>query len=102
MADGTVVSKGEGENIGGIGITLQHAPLETGLPYYTYTEYKHLVTLPDFPLGHKVRVGEEIGQAGRRKGDLAVHMPGQMSRARQGDFSAPPECACSGRRRASS
>ncbi len=64
MADGTVVSKGEGENIGGIGITLQHTPPETGLPHYTYTEYKHLVKLPDFPIGHKVRLGEEIGQAG--------------------------------------
>lgn len=64
MADGTVVSKGEGENIGGIGIILQHTPQATGLPYYTYTEYKHLVKLPDFPIGHKVRMGEEIGQAG--------------------------------------
>jgi murein DD-endopeptidase MepM/ murein hydrolase activator NlpD len=64
MADGTVVSKGEGENIGGIGIVLQHTPQQTGLPFHTYTEYKHLVKLPDFPIGHKVRMGEEIGQAG--------------------------------------
>lgn len=64
MADGTVVHKGEGENIGGIGIVLQHTPEQTGLPYYTYTEYKHLVKLPDFPVGHKLRLGEEFGQAG--------------------------------------
>lgn len=64
MADGTVVHKSEGENIGGIGIVLQHAPEQTGLPYYTYTEYKHLVKLPDFPVGHKLHMGEALGQAG--------------------------------------
>lgn len=64
MADGTVVHKGEGENIGGIGIVLQHAPEQTGLPFYAYTEYKHLVKLPDFPVGHRLNKGEELGQAG--------------------------------------
>jgi murein DD-endopeptidase MepM/ murein hydrolase activator NlpD len=64
MADGTVVSKTEGENIGGIGIVVKHSPEDTGLPYYTFTEYKHFVKLPDFPIGHRVHMGEEIGQAG--------------------------------------
>ncbi len=64
LADGTVVSKLVGENIGGIGMVLQHSPEETGLPVWTYTEYKHLQEFPKFELGQKVRMGEVIAKAG--------------------------------------
>lgn len=63
-ADGTVVNKHVGDNIGGIGIILQHAPADTGLPVWTYTEYKHLDRIPDIPLGTRVKMGEVIGETG--------------------------------------
>lgn len=65
MAAGTVVHKLEGEGIGGIGIVLQHAPADTGLPVWTYTEYKHLQRLPDLEVGRRVAMGEVIGVSGK-------------------------------------
>jgi murein DD-endopeptidase MepM/ murein hydrolase activator NlpD len=66
IADGTVVhlSGGQAGGIGGIGLVLQHAPADTGLPVWTYTEYKHLRELPDLAPGARVRMGQPIGAAG--------------------------------------
>lgn len=64
-ASGVVVHASEGLNIGGIGLILQHAPEDTGLPVWTYTEYKHLRELPaDLPVGTRVARGQKIGEAG--------------------------------------
>ena len=64
-AAGTVVHASEGLNIGGLGLILQHAPADTGLPVWTYTEYKHLRELPaDLPVGTRVARGQKIGEAG--------------------------------------
>ena len=60
----TVVHKGEGIGIGGIGVILQHAPEDTGLPVWTYTEYKHLRELPDLEVGRRVEMGQVIAYAG--------------------------------------
>ena len=65
VADGTVVHKGEGGGIGGIGIVLRHAPQDTGFPVWVYTEYKHLREMPDLDLGRQVRMGEVIARAGK-------------------------------------
>ncbi|MBM3554799.1 MAG: M23 family metallopeptidase [Alphaproteobacteria bacterium] len=65
VADGTVVHKSPGESIGGIGIILRHAPEATGLPVWTYTEYKHLKTLPEIALETPVRRGEVIAISGK-------------------------------------
>ncbi len=64
VADGTVVRKDVGENIAGIAMVLQHSPQDTGLPVWTYTEYKHLQEMPALPLGQRVVKGEVIGKAG--------------------------------------
>lgn len=66
VADGTVVHKsGGGGGIGGIGIVLQHAPDDTGLGVWAYTEYKHLREMPDLAEGQRVRMGEVIAFAGK-------------------------------------
>ena len=89
-ADGTVVNKHVGDNIGGIGIILQHAPADTGLPVWTYTEYKHLNRIPDIPLGTRVKMGEVIGETGTTgtegghygsEGHAHVHMTAWYSRS---------------------
>jgi murein DD-endopeptidase MepM/ murein hydrolase activator NlpD len=64
IADGTVVRKHHGENIGGISIFLQHAPEDTGLPVWLYTEYKHLEEMPPLRMGQKVKMGDEIAKVG--------------------------------------
>jgi murein DD-endopeptidase MepM/ murein hydrolase activator NlpD len=64
VADGTVVRKDVGENIAGIALVLQHSPEDTGLPVWTYTEYKHLQEMPALPLGQRVVKGAVIAKAG--------------------------------------
>lgn len=65
VASGKVVAKHKGENIGGIAIILQHSPQDTGLPVWTYTEYKHLKELPNLNIGQRVAIGERIALAGK-------------------------------------
>ena len=65
MADGTVVHKSRGKGIGGIGIILQHAPDDTGLGAWIYTEYKHLMKLPSLELGQRVKKGQQVGLNGK-------------------------------------
>lgn len=65
VAAGTVVFKTPGHSIGGIGLVLQHAPADTGLKVWTYTEYKHLKELPALDLGRRVAMGEAIALSGK-------------------------------------
>jgi len=65
IADGTVVHAGEGGGIGGIGIVLRHAPEDTGLAVWVYTEYKHLREPPNLDLGRRVKMGEVIAYSGK-------------------------------------
>lgn len=65
VADGTVVHRtDETVNIGGIGLVLQHAPEGTGLPVWTYTEYKHLREPTSLQIGARVHMGDVVGYAG--------------------------------------
>lgn len=65
IAAGVVVHKHEGTSIGGIGMVLQHAPEDTVLAVWTYTEYKHLQRLPDLELGQRVAMGEVVAVSGK-------------------------------------
>ena len=65
VAAGTVIYKGEGGSIGGIGLILQHAPADTGLAGWTYTEYKHLREVPALALGTRVAMGQPIAASGK-------------------------------------
>ena len=61
-ADGTVIAKFRGERgKRGFEIILQHAPQQTGLPVWTYTQYAHLSEFPGQRLGQTVRMGETVG-----------------------------------------
>jgi len=64
MADGTVVRKHEGQNIGGISIWVRHTPDDTGLNVFIYSEYKHLEKMPDIEINQKVKMGEVVGRVG--------------------------------------
>jgi hypothetical protein len=64
-ADGTVVLKVENQQqMRGMAVTLRHSPEDTGLPFWTYTEYAHLQSLPPQLVGQRVRMGEIIGLTG--------------------------------------
>lgn len=65
VADGTVVQKKAGAGIGGIELVLQHAPEDTGFSVWTYTEYKHLMRLPELAIGQRVRRGEMVALSGK-------------------------------------
>lgn len=65
MAAGTVI--GIFENKGkrkGIEIVLRHLPEQSGLPFYSYTQYTHFNEIPDLKIGQKIKLGETIGLNG--------------------------------------
>ena len=65
VADGTVVHMNQGVSIGGIGVILQHAPEDTGLGAWVYTEYKHLKEMPDLQIGQRLKKGQQVGLNGK-------------------------------------
>mgnify|MGYP001243517630 FL=1 len=80
VADGTVVGKFFNRwNRKGIELMLRHSPEQTGLPYWTYSQYTHLKDYPRFDIGTLVKVGEKIGITsntglmGRRERRDALH-----------------------------
>ncbi len=63
VAAGEVVAKYDPANsLQGIQIHLRHSPEDTGLPMWIYTQYTHLLELPELPIGTRVRLGEVIGK----------------------------------------
>ena len=49
----------------GIYLWLRHSPEDTGLPYWVYSKYQHLQSLPDPASGAKVVVGEVVAHSGK-------------------------------------
>lgn len=63
VADGTVVGKFINRgNRKGIEIMLRHTPEQTGLPFWTYSQYTHLKHLPSLPIGTAVKLGDIVGE----------------------------------------
>ncbi|MFC1491455.1 peptidoglycan DD-metalloendopeptidase family protein [Nitrospinota bacterium] len=66
IADGTVVAKYTGEvGYRGFEIIVRHAPEDTGLPLWIYTQYSHFAHMPSLKIGQRVRMGEKLGPTGR-------------------------------------
>jgi murein DD-endopeptidase MepM/ murein hydrolase activator NlpD len=64
-AAGTVVAKYRGErSFRGIEIVLRHAPEDTGLPLWIYTQYAHCAEMPAPEIGRRVRMGETLCPTG--------------------------------------
>ncbi len=63
VANGTIVGKYLNENNAkGIEIVIRHEPDDTGLPMWTYSQYTHLLEMPELPIGTQVKMGSEIGK----------------------------------------
>ncbi len=80
VADGVVVGKFENkDNRKGIEVVLRHTPNQTGLPFWTYSQYTHLKEMSPLPIGAQVKMGDEIGKTantgrmGRRTRRDALH-----------------------------
>jgi murein DD-endopeptidase MepM/ murein hydrolase activator NlpD len=65
IAGGTVLTKGEGDQMEGFYIWLLHPPEQTGLSYWVYTKYQHLRSLPEIAIGKEVALGQVIGYSGK-------------------------------------
>ena len=64
-ANGTVVAKYDADNSArGYEIILRHSPEDTGLPYWTYTQYTHFDKMPTWEIGQQVKMGEVLGPTG--------------------------------------
>lgn len=63
IADGTVVAMFDNQQTAvGIRIFLQHSPVQTGKPFWVYSEYAHLLELPPLKIGQSVKLGDEVGK----------------------------------------
>jgi len=81
IAAGTVVGKFlNGGNRKGIEVMLRHTPEETGLAFWTYSQYTHLREMSPLAIGARVEMGQEIGKTsntgkmGRRIRRDALHL----------------------------
>lgn len=80
ISNGVVVGKFMNErNRKGIEIMLRHTPEQTGLPFWTYSQYTHLQEMSPLSIGNTVNMGDEIGETantgkmGRRIRRDALH-----------------------------
>ena len=80
VAAGTVIGKFENEgNRKGIEVMLRHAPAQTGLGFWTYSQYTHLEAMSPLAIGAAVAMGQEVGRTantgkmGRRVRRDALH-----------------------------
>lgn len=65
IADAVVVGKFENKhNRKGIEVMLRHTPAQTGLPFWTYSQYTHLQESSPLAIGALVKMGGEIGKTG--------------------------------------
>jgi murein DD-endopeptidase MepM/ murein hydrolase activator NlpD len=65
IASGKIISMGTGGQAEGIYLWLQHSPEDTGLRFWVYTKYQHLLEVPKHVIGEKVQVGQVIGMSGK-------------------------------------
>ncbi|MBT4487837.1 MAG: M23 family metallopeptidase [Rhodospirillaceae bacterium] len=62
VSDGVVVGRFlNGGSRKGIEVMLRHTPEQTGLPFWSYSQYTHLREMSPLPIGATVRMGDEIG-----------------------------------------
>lgn len=83
IADGEVVAMFDNhETAVGVRVFVQHAPEQTGKPFWIYSEYAHLLELPPLAIGQQVRRGDEVGKTSN------TGISGAEARARAGDSTA--------------
>ncbi len=64
-AAGTVITKTVGEySWRGVEIIIRHAPEDTGLPVWIYTQYSHFDAMPAVAVGERVKMGQNLGPTG--------------------------------------
>ncbi len=80
VANGLVVGRFMNEgNRKGIEVMLRHTPEQTGLAFWTYSQYTHLRVMSPLSIGAMVKMGDEIGKTsnsgkmGRRVRRDALH-----------------------------
>ncbi|MEQ8710866.1 MAG: M23 family metallopeptidase [Rhodospirillales bacterium] len=81
IAAGVVVGKSRNRRSRkGIEVVLRHRPEDTGLPFWTYSQYTHLEDMSPLVVGAVVAMGDEIGRTGnsgkqgRRERRDALHL----------------------------
>ena len=65
IAAGKVIGLGAGSRSTGRYVWIQHAPGDTGLPFWVDTLYQHFDPTPELDVGVVLKVGQVIGSAGQ-------------------------------------
>ncbi len=64
IADGEVITFGEGGRLEGIYLWLLHSPEDTGTPFHVFSKYQHLSALPALKTGDRVKAGAVVAHSG--------------------------------------
>lgn len=64
IASGKVIAAGAGGRAEGIYVWLQHAPKDSGLPFWLYSKYQHLSMVPTLAIGDFLKAGDIVGLSG--------------------------------------
>lgn len=64
VADGEVIAKGAGGQMEGMFLWLRLAPVNTGLPFWTFAKYQHLSAIPELEIGSRVKAGQVVALSG--------------------------------------
>ena len=63
ISDGVVIGRFiNDDNKKGIEVMLRHTPQQTGLKFWTYSQYTHLLEMSPLQTGTAVKMGDQIGQ----------------------------------------
>ena len=65
IAAGKVVRIGAGARSAGHYVWLQHAPADTGLPFWVHSTYRHFDPAAELEAGGTVKMGQVLGHAGK-------------------------------------
>jgi len=64
LADGTVINGGQGYQMEGFYIWLQHSPEDTGPSYWVYSKYQHRQSASGLSVGSRVKAADITGYSG--------------------------------------
>lgn len=90
IASGKVIASGVGAQAEGIYIWLQHAPKDTGLPFWVYSKYQHLNELPKHAIGDFLKAGDAVGLSGQT-GTVGRHYAAGYAHLHLTTFAGPSD-----------
>ncbi len=82
---------GNADNPKGIEMVLRHSPEDTGLQFWTYSQYTHLDEMPSLAIGARISMGDPLGATGNTGASGRGERGERGERARNAETETPGE-----------